>query len=134
MKAVKARELLVRVKNKVGVLADLSSLIAGVSVNIRAISAWEVSDEAFFRLIVSDNAKIKEILTQKGYIVFEEDVVVVELEDKIGQLRLLTDKLKSADIDLIYMYGTTSKPEHEAIMVLCSNDNDKAAEILSIPE
>ena len=77
MKAVKARELLVRAKNRVGVLADLSSLIAGVSVNIRAISARGVSDEALFRLIVSDNAKIKGVLTQKGYAVSEEDAVVV---------------------------------------------------------
>ncbi len=131
MKAVKAQELFIKGKNKVGALAALTEIISSGGVNIRAISAWAVGDEAFFRVLTSDNAKTKELLVNNGYDFEEKEVIVVELPDKIGQLSSLLDKLKEANIDLTHIYGTTSKPEHEAILVFSSNDNDKAVEVLS---
>ena len=115
MKAVKAQELSVKVINRLGALSELSQLITETEVNIRAISAWFIKDEAFFKLIVSDNAKLKDALAKNNYVFSENSVVIAELTDKIGQLYQLTDKLKSANIDLTCVYGTTSKPDNEAI-------------------
>jgi len=125
MKAVKAKELLVKTDNKVGALADLSGIIGASGVNIRAVSAWSVGNEAFFRLITSDNLKTKNALKENGYSYQENDVVIVELPDNVGELSSLTTKLKSEGIDLTHIYGTTSKPGNEAIIVFSSNDNDK---------
>ncbi len=131
MKAVKAKELLIKSENKIGALADLTKVIAGGGINIRAISAWAEDNFALFRLLTSDNTKAKEILTNNNYSFEEKEVVVVELPDRIGQLSLFAGKLKEAEIDLAYIYGTTSKPEYEAILVFSSNNDDKAVEVLS---
>jgi len=130
MKAVKAKELLVKTNNKVGALADLSDIIGSSGVNIRAISAWSVGSDAFFRLITSDNLKTKNTLKENGYSYQENDVVIVELPDNVGELSSLTAKLKSEDIDLTHIYGTTSKPGYEAIIVFSSNNNDKVISII----
>ena len=130
MKAVKAKELLVKVENKVGILADLSGIMGSSGINIRAISAWSAGNDAFFRLITSDNSKTKNVLRSNDYSFEEKDVVVVELPDNVGELNRLAAKLKSADIDLTYIYGTTSKPGYEAIIVFSSNDNDKVINII----
>jgi len=131
MKAVKARELLVKTENRVGALANLSGIIGSSGVNIRAISAWSVGNDAFFRLITSDNLKTKNTLKDNGYSYEENDVIIVELPDNVGELGSLAAKLKSNDINLTHIYGTTSKPGYEAIIVFSSNDNDKVISIVA---
>jgi len=132
MKAVKAKELLIKTDNRAGALADLSGIIGSSGVNIRAISAWSAGSEAFFRLITSDNLKTKDVLRDNGYSYEENDVVIVELPDNVGELSSLAAKLKSKGIDLTHIYGTTSKPGYEAIVVFSSNDNDKVISIIAL--
>lgn len=132
MKAVKAKELLIKTDNRVGALADLSGIIGSSGVNIRAISAWSTGSKTFFRLITSDNLKTKDVLRDNGYSYEENDVVIVELPDNVGELSSLAAKLKSKGIDLTHIYGTTSKPGYEAIVVFSSNDNDKVISIIAL--
>ena len=131
MKAVRAQELLVTVENRVGALAEVANLISSAGINIRTISAWAVGNSASFRLITSDNIKTKEILANHNYTIEEKDIIVVELPDRVGELNNLTTRLKAAGVDLIYLYGTSSKPGTEALIVLSSNNNEKALEVLT---
>ena len=131
MKAVKAEEIVIRSENKIGLLSDISKIISFAGVNVRAVSAWAVEGDAFFRLITSDCKKTKDILSGSGYSFQEKEVVIVELSDEVGSLTDLTSKLKDSGIDLEYVYGTTSKPKYEAIIVFSSTDNQKAMEVLS---
>ena len=131
MKAVKATELFIDTDNKVGVLMNIANLVSSANINIRAISAWAFDTKAFFRLITSNTQATRDILRENKYSFEEKEVVVVELPDRIGELTNLSTKLKEAGVDLIYTYGTTSKPEGEAIIVLSSNNNDKALEVIN---
>ncbi|MCM8823549.1 MAG: ACT domain-containing protein [Candidatus Omnitrophica bacterium] len=131
MKVVKGEEIFVTTSNKVGTLAAITEIIADAEINIRAISAYVVGDRAFFRLITSDNNKTKEVLSKNNYSWESKEVVIVELIDKAGQLYNLASLLKKANVDLNYIYGTTSKPLTETIIIFSSNDNDKAIDILS---
>ncbi|MCM8773638.1 MAG: ACT domain-containing protein [Candidatus Omnitrophica bacterium] len=131
MKVVKGEEIFVTTFNKVGTLAAITEIIANAEINIRAISAYVVGDKAFFRLITSDNNKTKEVLSKNNYSWESKEVVIVELIDKAGQLYNLASLLKKANVDLNYIYGTTSKPLTETIIIFSSNNNDKAIDILS---
>ena len=131
MKAVKAQEVLITVENKIGALTHILSLIAEAGISIKSISAWVVDNIASFRLITSQNLKIQNILSGYNYSIEEKDVVVLGLPDEVGALKNLTIELKEADIDLLYLYGTTSKPEDEAVLIFSSNNNDKAVETLN---
>ncbi len=130
MRAIKAEEIVVTAENRMGLLLDLSKIISAADINIRAVSAWTVEGNAFFRLITSDCAKTKDILNGSGYSFQQKEVVIVELPDEIGELNNLASKLKSSGIDLEYIYGTTSKPKYETIIVFSSNNNEKALEVL----
>ncbi|MBU2251394.1 MAG: hypothetical protein KKH25_03990, partial [Candidatus Omnitrophica bacterium] len=94
MKAVKATELLLIADNKVGKLAEISREVKENGINVRAISAWAFDGKAYFRLVVSDNAKAKKILESLGT-VEEKEVIIVDLPDEVGQLFNLTTKLKN---------------------------------------
>ena len=130
MKAVKGKEILFTGENKIGGLEEVAGIIKDKGVNIRAISAWAVNGKAVFRLVTSDNAKIKELLLAKGT-VEEREVVIVEMPDEVGQLQLLASKLKGNGLDLGYIYGTTCEPGKSASIIFSANDNEKALEIIS---
>lgn len=130
MKAVKGEEIFITTENKVGKLEEVTKSVMGNGINIRGISAYAVGDKAYFRLITSDNVKAKEILKKVGALQTKE-VIIVDMPDEVGQLNNLAAKLKEANIDLMHIYGTTSKPNQSAIIVFSSNNNNKALELIS---
>ncbi len=131
MKAVIAQELFVETENKVGLLNEISKAISEAGVNIRTISAYSVENKAFFRIITSDNNKTKEVISSADTDSKDREVVILELEDKVGALTEASQKLKEGNIDLTYMYGTVSADGNVCMLVFSSNDNDKAIEVLS---
>ncbi len=126
----KTKQLLVVTENRVGMLAEVTSAASGVEVNISAINAYAVGDKAYFRVVTSDNQKVVEELKSKGYEVSEQEVVALKLKDKQGMAKEIAGKLKEANIDLEYIYGTTCESLCECKLIFNSNDNDKAVEIL----
>ncbi len=130
MQGTKAREILIGTDNRVGKLAEVAGAIKDSGINIKTISAWAADSKAFFRLVTSDNFKAKEVLQGLGDIE-EKEVVLVDLPDEVGRLAMLVSRLKNKNVDLNYIYGTTSEHGKSAIIVFSSNDNDAALEVIS---
>jgi len=128
-KARLGRELAVKTENKVGVLAEVTSLIANAGVNIQAICAYAMEKEAYFMIVTEDNKKAEALLKKAGYEVTESEIILVDLENKPGALEGIASKLKDANIDLNYIYGTTYGKGPELI-ILNSNNNAGAIKAL----
>jgi hypothetical protein len=129
-KAQKVNELKVITENKIGAMAEITGIITEIGVNISAICAYVIDNEAHFRLLTDNNEKVIEELRGKDYKVFQKEAIVVQVEDKIGMGKDISDKLKDAGIDLEYIYGTTSTGDCMCRLVFSSNDNDKAVKVL----
>ncbi len=129
MKAVKGEEVFLTTENKVGKLEEVTRVIKEKAINIRAINAYALGNQACLRLLTSDNTKTKEVLRGIGKVESKE-VVIVEMPDEVGQLHNLALLLKNANIDLTHIYGTTSQPKGSAIIVFSCNDNEKALKVL----
>lgn len=130
MKAVKGEQIFLTTENKAGKLEEVAKLIKDSQVNVRAIAAYADSGKAVFELVTSDNAKVMKSLKGLGSLE-KKEVVIVEMPDEIGQLCVLASKLKDADIDLNFIYGTTSQAGASANIIFSSSDNDKALEVIS---
>jgi hypothetical protein len=130
MKASKSEEILLITQNKVGKMEEISLLIKENNIDVRGISAWAFDDEAFFRIVASDNQQAKEVLSAVGK-VEEKSIVVVQMPDEVGQLFQLASKLKNSGIDLNYVYGTTAKLGEPAIIIFSCDHNDKAIEVIN---
>ncbi|MCK4462764.1 MAG: hypothetical protein KAU58_00460 [Candidatus Omnitrophica bacterium] len=120
------KEIVVMAANKIGVLADISSAIADHGKSITAVTAMAISDVAMLQMLTDDNLRVKDILKAKNYDVSEREVVVVELENKPGALKLVTKKLADQNINLSYLYGSTCTGGCPAIIIFSSGDNEKA--------
>ena len=124
------KELLAVTENKVGMLAEVCSTVSGAGVNIQAINAYALDNKANFRLVTDNNQKVQGALQAKGYKVNEQDVVMVELPNRVGVLKETADKLKARGIDLEYIYGTTCSGGCDCLLVFASNNNAQAIEAL----
>lgn len=130
MKAIKGEEIVFTVENKIGKLNEAAALIKADQINIRAVNCDVVSNKAILRFLTSDNQKAKKILSALGEISSRE-VVIVQMPDEIGQLCLITTKLKEANIDLIRIYGMAQDAGAAANIIFSTNDNDRALAIIS---
>jgi len=127
-----AKELIVGADNKVGMLAEVSGLVAEAGVNISAISAYAMGEKAIFRFVTSDNDKAENVLVAKGFKVDECEVVVANLPDKVGQAKEISEKIKQAGINLDYIYGSTCGcADTPALMVIGSKENQKVVETIN---
>lgn len=124
------KQLLAVTENKVGMLAQVCADVSGTGVNIQAVSAYGLGDKANFRLLTDNNQKAKEVLQAKGHQVSEQDVVLLELPNKVGALKEAGEKLKGAGVDLKYIYGTTCSGDCDCLLVFDSNNNARAEEVL----
>ncbi len=128
--AEKIGQLVVTTEDKVGMLSEVSQAITEADVNIEAINAYGLEGKAKFYLITSENQKVASALKAKGWQVEEEEVIKIDLEDKVGALSQIGAKLKSAGINLLYCYGTVSEGASPCQFILKAEDNDKAIEVL----
>lgn len=125
--ANKAKQIVVTVVNKIGVLADMSRLTADHGINIQAVAGYASGNEAKIMLVTDDNLRASDALRKAGYnSLKEEEVVIVDLEDKPGVLKLLTSDLVKEGIDIKQLYGTTCASGCPAKIVLSTNNNEKA--------
>lgn len=126
------REILVTASNKIGVLADISRVAEQLSINIEAVAGYATEgDEAKLMMVTFDNARLMQGLKSKGYILIKEsEVLLVELENKVGALEDMCSKLAAENIDIKYIYGATCPAGCPAQIVLSTGDNKKAMAVL----
>jgi len=124
-----AKEIILETSNKVGTLAEVSAAAAAAGVNIEAICAYGMEDKAIFYLVTGNNKDGVSAFKAKGYSVKEDEVVLVTLPNTVGSAASMAEKLKAANIDLQYIYGSTGSAK-EALIVIKSDNNAKALEAL----
>jgi len=122
-----AKEIVVTVGNKIGVLADISKILADHGINIEAVAGYADNAEAKIMLVTDDNLRSVDALNKKNYkSIVEKEIIVIELENKAGALKNITSKLASEGIDIKYIYGTACSAGCPAKIILSTSDNEKA--------
>lgn len=126
-------EIIVTAKNKVGLLADIATMLANQGVNVEAASGYEIGDTARLRLVTNANLGIVAELREKKYkAVKEAEVVLVEISNKPGVLKVVTTELGKNKIDIKCLYVTSSSAgSSSSRMVLSTSDNEKAMALLA---
>ncbi|MBU1727382.1 MAG: hypothetical protein KJ880_07115 [Candidatus Omnitrophica bacterium] len=120
------KEIVVTVVNKIGILADISKIVSSHGINIEAVAGYAVNNEAKVMLVTVDNLRATDALKKAGYNSLKEnEVIVVDLENKPGALRIVTEQLAVLGIDIKQIYGTVCSAGCPARMVLTTSDNEK---------
>lgn len=122
-------EITITTKNKVGILADVSKMLANKGINIEAALGYEIGPVA--KLLVITNANlviVNELKKMKYKSVKETEVLLVDVENKPGALKVVATEMKENKIDIKYIYLTpcTCAVKGSSRMVLQTSDNERA--------
>jgi len=122
------KEIVITVANKIGILADVSKILAEHGINIEAVAGYAEKDgNAKIMLVTADNLRASDALIKAGYkSAKENEIVILGLENKAGALKMISGILAAEGVDIKYIYGTACSGECPARMVLSTTDNEKA--------
>lgn len=126
------KELMIETGNQIGTAAHLTKLISEQAhSNIRAFWGGATGEKGTFAVITDDNQKVADFLKNDAEFsnFHEEDVIVVDVADKVGAAADVADKLSAAGIDINWLYTTIF--DDQTAVVVSTKDNSKALKILS---
>lgn len=122
-------ELHVITPNEPGILGRVMGTLANARVNLKALCAYSEKDRGIFLLLTSDYEKAENSLKALGYEVKSNQVVTVQIDDRIGAGAEIGALLANAVIDVEYCYGSTAGVG-KALLVFKTSDNKRAVETL----
>jgi len=131
LEARQGREIVLRVKSRIGLLFEVSKLLAEKGVSILAVSGIVTGEECTIRLVTDDGLRTKEALTERGYEPQEESAILIELPHKPGILKHISDNLTREDIDIYHIYATALDRNDNCLLVLHTADDEHAIPTLN---
>jgi hypothetical protein len=127
---MRIQQISVFLENKTGRLADVTKLIAGALVNIRAISIADTADFGILRLIVDKPAEAVEALSKGGFTTRITDVLAIEIPDQPGSLAKVMDIFKQTGVNIEYLYASLEKDSSTAVVIFKVEDIDHCLRIV----
>ena len=124
------KQISVFIENKEGRIKKAIDTLAKENINIRALSIADTAKYGILRLIVSDNEKAIEALENDGFIVKENEVLLLTVPDEPNGLNSTLAVFDEKGINLEYLYAFVSNKTDEALVVMRLEDMEKAVEAL----
>ncbi|MGN0241099.1 MAG: ACT domain-containing protein [Candidatus Weimeria sp.] len=122
------KQISIFLENKPGTLNELTDILAGNNIDIRALSLSETEGFGILRIIVDDVVETCSVLKNSGYVCKITPVVIAMIPDETGGLNRVLSILKDANVNVRYMYASLGgKGLHRALMIF-KVDNETIAE------
>ena len=122
-----ASDLVIELENKPGALARVATAISDAGVNIAAATCMGTGHTAELHILVPHSEPVYRALanTQGPSVTREREVVVVQAQDRPGELAELATKVSDAGVNLDLVYVATNSR-----VVLGSENTDALKEAL----
>ena len=125
------QQLSLFLENKPGTLAEVCKELARQKVNIFALTISDSVDHAIVRMVVSEPRKALDLFEERGVLVVEAKVLMIENSNKPGSLAIIAAKLAKAKINIEYAYLATSPGAKTGLLIVRASDTKKALKVLS---
>ncbi len=127
---MRIKQISVVLENIPGKLSDISDVLGGEGINIRAITVADTSDLTTIRMVVDDPKKAILVLEGKNYEVRQRDVLAVETPDHPGGLNAVLKPLKEGHINVHYLYPYIGRIGDNAILIVGVDKLDEAIDTM----
>jgi len=124
------KEFVLVSENKVGALSRITALLADHGIDVLAISAQAAGGVALMNLVTDDPLRTKDLFAKKGLKAQENVVLLLDVESKPGVLMQITKKLAAKKVDILNIYASAPASYGPCVLVLSTNDNQRALLIL----
>ena len=124
------KQISVFIENKEGRIKKALDTLTENNINIKALSIADTSKYGILRLIVSDNEKAIESLENDGFVVRENDVIILSISDEPNGLNSILEILDKNEINLEYLFAFSTNDSNKAIVVMRLENINEAIDIL----
>ena len=131
MKMQLTHQLALFLDNRPGTLARLCEALAEAKINIYAISTSDTVDHSVIRMVVSDTRKALLLFEERGTLVVESEVVMVEGDNRPGGLAKIAQKLADNGVNIEYCYCATAPDAKRGLLILRLSNAKKALKLLN---
>ncbi len=125
------KQLALFLENHPGTLARVCDALAEAKINIYAVATSDTVDHTVVRLVVSDYKKALHVFEEHGSLVVEDDVLMVDGDNKPGSLARIAHKLAAAKVNIEYAYCATPPDAKKGLLILRVSDPKKALKTLN---
>jgi hypothetical protein len=125
------KQLALFLENRPGTLARVCEALSQNKINIFAITVSDTIDHSVIRLVVSDPRRALLLFEEHGTLVVEDDVLMVDGDNKPGSLARICNRLADARINIEYCYCATSPDAKKGLLILRVSDPKKALKVLN---
>jgi len=134
MKTVRiVEQLAIFIANKPGTLAEVCDALAEDKINIYGLTVSDTVDHAVVRMVVSDTRRAIALLEAHGTLVIENDVIMIENDNRPGGLSRIAKALATTKVNIEYAYLATIPAARKGLLILRVSDVKKALKVLSNP-
>ena len=117
--------------NRPGTLAAVCEELARHKINIYALTISDSVDHAIVRMVVSETRKALDIFEERGVLVVNSKVLMIENSNKPGSLARIASRLAKEKINIEYAYLATSPGAKSGLLIVRASDTKKAMKILA---
>ena len=120
--------IIIMAANEVGVIADISRVLADADINIETISAEALGDKGVITLTTDDHDGALLALTAADFKTVTDDALVLSLPDEPGALARVAENLKNGGVNIQSLHILDRRNNHTTVAI--SPDNRAKAEAL----
>ena len=124
-------QLALFLENRPGTLARVCDALREAKINIYAFTTSDTVDHSVVRMVVSDTRKALLLFEEHGTLVVENEVLMIEGDNKPGSLAKIAHKLGEAKINIEYAYCATAPDAKKGLLILRPSDCKKALKVLN---
>lgn len=124
-------QLAIFIANTPGTLSEVCDALAAERVNIYGLTISDTVDHAVVRMVVSDTRKALAMFESRGTLVVENDVLMIENDNKPGSLSRIASTLADHKINIEYAYLASMPSAKKGLLILRVKDARKALKYLS---
>lgn len=124
------KELVVRAENRVGLVGEIARILSDMGINILAVRVEVVGEEALIHLLTDAQLYARDALREAEFPLEEREVVALELPNRPGFLRRVTEALARQGLDIHYLYATAAEGSDRSLVVFSCSNNGKAVLML----
>ena len=121
--------IIVMARDEVGVIADISRVLADSSINIETISVEALGDKGAISLTTDDYDGALLALTTAGFKTVTDESLLVSLRDEPGALAKVAERLKLAGIN-IQSIQIVDRREGNTTVAIVTDDRAKAEGVI----
>lgn len=124
------KQLSIFVENKPGKINKITGVLGKARINLKAMTIADSGTFGIVKVITDNNKKALDVLKKANFLVSLQDVVVVEIPDKVGSFHRVAKILEEKDVNIEDAYGFIIEEGKRAALILKVSEPEKIEMLL----